>query len=118
VVFKSIFGKGEENDIEEDFLELEPAAHDGDRSLVTVRIEELEDFKDVEVVQKLVRNGNIVFLKIKSLRDKNLGELKRSVQKLQKGAMAMNGDIVGIDDNFLVICPQGARVFRGEAAAK
>ena len=24
----------------------------------------------------------------------------------------MNGDIVGVDDNFLVLCPQFARVFR------
>ena len=114
MVFKSIFGKGEDVDDEDQFVEVETTAT-GERPLVTVRIEELTDFKDVEVVQKIVRSGSIVFLKIKTLRDKNLGELKRSVQKLQKGSMAMNGDIVGVDDNFLVICPQGARVFRGDA---
>ena len=116
MVFKTIFGKDE--DFEgEDFVELNHE-HSEEKSMVTVRIEELEDFKDVDVVQKLVRNGNIVFLKIKGMRDKNLGELKRSVQKLQKSASAMNGDIVGVDDNFLVLCPQGARVFRGEIVAE
>ena len=117
MVFKSIFGKEEDDFERDDFIELDT---EGDKksSLITVRIEELDDFRDVDVVQKLVRNGNIVFLKIKSLRDKNIGELKRAVQKLQKGSMAMNGDIVGVDDNFLVLCPNGAKVYRGSAVEK
>ena len=113
MVFKAIFGKEDENVNRDDFVELE-TSETTKKPSVTVRIEELEDFKDVDAVQKLVRNGNIVFLRIKSLRDKNLGELKRAVQKLQKSSMAMNGDIVGVDDNFLVLCPQNARVYRGE----
>jgi SepF-like predicted cell division protein (DUF552 family) len=117
VVFKTIFGKDESLGREEDFVELDHSDTEK-RATTIVRIEELEDFKDVDVIQKLVRNGNIVFLKIKAMRDKNLGELKRSVQKLQKSAMAMDGDIVGVDDNFLVLCPQNARVFRGEVVAE
>ena len=96
---------------EENFMEVDQTSGES-RQKVNVRIEDLEDYRDVDVVQKLVREGNIVFLKIKTLREKNLGELKRAVQKLSKGSIAMGGDIVGIDDNFLVLCPTFARVFR------
>ncbi|NCN39033.1 MAG: cell division protein SepF [Candidatus Aenigmarchaeota archaeon] len=95
----------------ENFIELDQSSGDI-KQRINVRIEDLRDYRDIETVQRLVREGNIVFLKIKTLRDKNLGELKRAVQKLRKGSIAMNGDIVGVDDNFLVLCPQFARVFR------
>ena len=102
--------------LEDNFVEVDHSA--AERKLrINVRIEDLEDYRDVEVVQRLVREGNIVFLKIKTLREKNIGELKRAVQKLRKGSIAMGGDIVGVDDNFLVLCPQFARVFRQEAVS-
>lgn len=101
----------EERNLEEQFIELDHSSGDN-KQRIKVRIEDLEDYRDVEAVQRLVREGNIVFLKIKALREKNLGELKRAVQKLRKGSIAMGGDIVGVDDNFLVICPQFARVYR------
>jgi SepF-like predicted cell division protein (DUF552 family) len=107
-----IFKKEEElEEPRESFVELDQTSTDT-KQRVNVRIEDLEDYRDVEVIQRLVREGNIVFLKIKSLREKNIGELKRAVQKLRKGSIAMNGDIVGVDDNFLVLCPQFARVYR------
>jgi len=107
-LFKKDEATGE---MEDNFIEVDQI--DSDSKLrINVRIEDLEDYRDVETVQKLVRDGNIVFLKIKTLREKNIGELKRAVQKLRKGSIAMGGDIVGVDDNFLVLCPQFARVFR------
>ena len=107
-----LFKKEEEaEETGENFIEIDHTSTDS-KQKISVRIEDLEDYRDVETVQKLVRDGNIVFLKIKSLREKNLGELKRAVQKLRKGSIAMDGDIVGVDDNFLVLTPQFARVFR------
>jgi len=113
-----LFKKEEESkELGEDFIEFDHTAGET-KQRVNVRIEDLEDYRDVETVQRLVREGNIVFLKIKSLREKNLGELKRAVQKLRKSSIAMNGDIVGVDDNFLVLCPQFARVYRQEPEEK
>jgi len=107
-----LFKKDAENEKpEENFIELDQSNSEI-KQRVNVRIEDLEDYRDVETVQRIVREGNIVLLKIKSLREKNIGELKRAVQKLRKGSIAMNGDIVGVDDNFLILCPQFARVFR------
>jgi hypothetical protein len=113
MVFESIFKRDEPTEEGDEFIELETEGED--RRKVNIRIENLNDYKDVEEVQKLVREGNIVFLKIKKLRERDLGELKRSVERLRKTSMAMNGDIVGIDEDYLVLVPPFAKIYRGQA---
>jgi SepF-like predicted cell division protein (DUF552 family) len=94
----------------EEFVEIEQPIEEGK---VNVRIETLRDYIDTDRVQQLVREGNVVFLKIKELRNRDISELKRAVDKLKKTCTAMNGDIVGVDEDFLVITPNFARIFRG-----
>lgn len=95
-----------------DWVELDSAAFKEDFS-VKVRVETLKDFADTNRIQGLVREGSIVFLKIKGLRQRDLNELKRSVEKLKKTCTAMSGDIVGVDEDFLVLTPDYAKIFRG-----
>lgn len=97
----------------EEFVELDESALKAEGQ-INVRIEELKDFLDTDRIQKLVREGDVVFLKIKGLRDRDISELKRSVEKLKKTCVAMNGDIVGVDEDFLIITPQFARIYRGK----
>jgi SepF-like predicted cell division protein (DUF552 family) len=52
--------------------------------------------------------------KIKELRERDINELKRSVDKLRKTCSAMSGDIVGVDEDFLIITPSFAKIFRGK----
>ncbi len=80
---------------------------------IGVRIETLENYNDTDRIQQMVREGNVVFLRIKDLRAKDIAELKRSVDKLRKTCTAMNGDMVGVDEDFLVITPQYAQIYRG-----
>lgn len=102
----------EDDEEEENFIEI---GEEGlERKKTRIRIESLNDYRQVEDIQKLVREGNIVFLKIKGLREKDIGELKRSVERLKKTSRAMNGDIVGVDENYLVLTPNFARIHRGE----
>ena len=77
-----------------------------------IRIESLNDFADTENVIRQVREGAIIFLKIKGLRDKDMGELKRAVEKLKKGVSANNGDIAGVEQDWLIITPEFAVVER------
>ncbi len=111
MVFDKIFGKSSEEQ-GEDFVELN--ANPPEEGRVAVKIETLRDFLDADRVQQLVREGNIVFLRIRELREKNISELKRSVERLKKTVVAMNGDIVGVDEDFLVITPTFAKIFRGK----
>ncbi len=98
--FESIFGKDEPEDREE-FIEITTEGEERGRS--NIRIENLSDYRDVEGVQRLLREGNIVFLRIKKLKERDLGELKRSVERLRRTSVAMNGDIIGVDEDYLYI---------------
>lgn len=80
---------------------------------INVKVDTLQGFADTSRIQNLLREGNIVFLKIKGLRQNDISELKRSVEKLKKTATAMDGDIVGVDTDYLVLTPKHAQIHRG-----
>lgn len=101
-------------DSKEEFVEFEESAFAMERK-VNVRIENLKGFSDVDRIQQMVREGDVVFLRIKELRSKDITELKRVVERLKKTCAAMNGDIVGVDEDFLIVTPSFAKVFRGKA---
>lgn len=96
-----------------DFVEVNPLAEEG---RINVRVDSLKGFNDVERVQQMVREGNVVFLKIKELWSRDKNELKRSVERLKKTVSASNGDIVAVSDDFLVVTPSFARIYRGKVA--
>lgn len=95
---------------EESYVEVDETKTNADG--VNVKIDKLHDFSDVERVQNLVRDGNVVFLNIKDLRQKDINELKRTVDRLKKTIVANNGDIVGVDEDFLILTPSFAKVLR------
>ena len=101
-----------DEDVEE-FVELDESVLNEDNR-VGVRIETLKDFLDTERIQQMVRDGSVIFLRIKELRSRDVTELKRSVEKLKKTCVAMNGDIAGVDEDFLILTPKFARVYRGQ----
>ena len=67
----------------EEIVELD-TSHFSEQNKVSVRIESLESFSDTDKIQGMLRNGNVVFLKIKELREKDINELKRAVDRLRK----------------------------------
>jgi hypothetical protein len=98
---------------EEEFLEVQPEA---ETSHVSVKIDFLNSYADVDRIRDLVRDNNVVFLKIGELRKKDMAELKRAVEKLKKTCVAMEGDMVGVDEDFLIVTPKSVRIYRGKAA--
>jgi SepF-like predicted cell division protein (DUF552 family) len=52
------------------------------------------------------------------LRDKDLAELKRAIDKIKKTVEANEGDIAGFGENFLVVTPSFAKVWRAASAKK
>ena len=107
--------EGDYDDIEEkdEFLEvsvMDDVTHTGGK--LGIRIEHLTEFADTEKVLRALREGSVVFLKIKSLKEKDLGELKRAVERLKKTVMAQNGDIAGVESDWLILAPEHAVVHR------
>ncbi len=77
-----------------------------------IRVETLSEFSDTSVIQEYVRNGDIVWVRIKPLKEKDITELKRAVDRLRKTCVAINGDVAGIDEDYLVLTPPGVSIHR------
>ncbi len=100
----------EEDDV--DYIELESSDAQNDGKL-QIKIESLTEFADTERIQSALREGCIVWVKIKPLKEKDMAELKRSVDRLRKTCVAVNGDIAGIDEDFLILTPEKVTIHRG-----
>lgn len=110
---KSIIGEIEEEDMpKEEFVEVGMDGVTGGSGKVGITIDKIAEFGDTERVLRSIRNGSIVFLKIKDLKEKDLGELKRAVEKLKKTVLAQNGDILGVEQDWLILAPEMARLDR------
>lgn len=111
-----IFGRGKDSEAlqsGEEFVEVNVMDSEDKRlGRMGIRVEKMEDFADTERILRSIRKGNVVFLKIKSLREKDMGELKRAVEKLKKIVSANNGDIAGVEQDWLIITPEFAVVER------
>ena len=106
--------KYDELEQESGYVELE---NDGEvsKSKVLVRPFMLEDFDDVKPVLDSLREGyTIALVNIKPLKDKDLVELKRAINKLKKTADAIEGEIAGFGDDFLVVTPSFASIYRSK----
>jgi len=79
---------------------------------IGIRIESLSEFGDTEKTLRFVREGDIVMLRIKSLKEKDLSELKRAVDRLKRTILAQNGDLVGVEQDWLLLVPQHVTVHR------
>jgi len=79
---------------------------------IGISIEKLDDFADTDRILKSIREGSLVFLRIKTLKEKDLGELKRAVEKLKKTVLAQNGEIIGVEQDWLILAPEHARVLK------
>jgi SepF-like predicted cell division protein (DUF552 family) len=112
MVFEKIFGKGLKQMSGEEFIELDTQDVEMPSGKVPIKVDKLEDFMDTDRIQKLIRNGNIVLVKIKALRGKDISELKRAIEKLRKTCLAINGDIAGIDEDWVIMTPSFAHVAR------
>lgn len=95
----------------EEYVELD-FDEDKPKKQIMIHIEKLLDFADTDRVMRKVREGNILLVKIKDLRAKDMTELKRSVEKIRKTCTAIDGDVAGIGEEWLIITPDFARVHR------
>lgn len=102
----------EENEvIEEDFVELDAKTTDEQKKVV-VRAETLREFDDVETVQDRIRDNQIVWVNIKPLKQKDMSKLKRAVKRLKKTVRSVDGDIAGVDEDWVVVTPSYAEIER------
>ncbi|MBI2148161.1 cell division protein SepF [Candidatus Woesearchaeota archaeon] len=115
VLEKLFSGKQPSDEFTDDYVEI--SARPVDRSgkaKVVVRPFIVEDFADIKPALDALREGyTVALVNIKPLKDKDLVELKRAVSKLKKTCEAIEGDIAGFGEDWIVVTPSFAQIYRG-----
>ncbi|HII71749.1 TPA: cell division protein SepF [Candidatus Woesearchaeota archaeon] len=115
---KEKFSRSDDFDLpgesDEGYVEIPPeGVAQPERSKVTVRSFVLEEFGDVKPVLDCLREGyTISLVNIRPLKDKDLVELKRAINKLKKTCDAVEGDIAGFGDDWIAVTPSFAQIHR------
>ncbi|MCD6558188.1 MAG: cell division protein SepF [Candidatus Aenigmarchaeota archaeon] len=115
MVLDSIFGRFRKKEPidEEEYIELDvEGSRTSESGKILIVVDKLEDYADSDRIQRKMREGKIVLVKIKELKDKDIGELKRAISRIRKTCMAVNGDIAGVSDEWIIVTPEFARVHR------
>lgn len=100
-------------DVEEEYVELDSEPQVTHDTKVVVRPFNLEDFDDVKPILDTLREGSTVCLvNIKPLKDKDMIELKRAISKLKKTCDAIQGDIAGFGEDYIIVVPEFAEIYR------
>ena len=99
-----------------DYIEVEAAEKKAmvPGSNVVIKPFVLNDFTDIKPVLDSLREGaTIALINIRPLRDRDIVELKRAVNKLKKTCDALEGDIAGFGEEWIVATQNFAYVHRG-----
>lgn len=105
--------KEEFEDFGEDYVEINTEKEIGQKAKVVVKPFVIENFEDIKETLDALREGyTIALINIKPIKDKDIVELKRAVNKLKKTCDAIEGDIAGFGDDWIVVTPSFAHVYR------
>ncbi len=101
---------------ENSYVEVAPEKKE-EKSKVIVRPFVMEEFEDIKEVLDVLREGStIALVNIRPLKEKDLVELKRAISKLRKTCEAIDGDVAGFGEDYVVAVPYFARIFRNMPA--
>jgi len=97
---------------EKEYLELDTEGAESKANII-VRPFVIEDFSDIKEILDSLREGyTIALINIKPLKDKDLVDLKRAINKLKKTCDAIDGDIAGFGEDYIVVTPSFAQIYR------
>ena len=113
--FSRIKKRHDDDELEagDEYLELNTDGEGGGHPKVMIRFYTINDFSDIKPILDTLREGyTIAIVNFKPLKEKDLVELKRSINKLKKTTEAIDGDITGFGDDYIVVAPSFAQIHR------
>ena len=97
----------------DDYVQVSSESDRTSKAKVVVRPFIIEDFADIKPALDSLREGyTIALVNIKPLKERDIVELKRAVNKLKKTCDAIEGDIAGFGEDWIVITPSFAHIYR------
>ena len=109
----------EEDAVEQgdEYVELDTSKGSESGQKIIVKPFVLDDFTDIKPILDSLREGNTICLvNIRPLKEKDLIELKRAINKLKKTTDAIEGDIAGFSDDYIVITPGFAQIYHSKGS--
>lgn len=95
-----------------DYVELDTESSEA-QSKILIHPFNLEEFDDVKPILNALREGHtIALVNIKPLKEQDIVELKRAINKLKKTCDAISGEIAGFGEDYIVIAPPFATIHR------
>ncbi len=117
------FGKKKEEFVEdeaEDYLSINDnvssagGAAQGEK-LLNVRVFVLDDYEHIREILDIIRGEDTMcIIDIHLLRNKDPDELRRCVDKLKKTVEAVNGELVGFHENWVMAAPKSVNIHKGK----
>jgi len=97
----------------DEYIEIDTKRDIGKKSKIVVKPFVISDFVDVKPALDALREGyTIALINIKPIKDRDIVELKRVVNKLKKTCDAIEGDIAGFGEDWVVVTPGFAHIYR------
>jgi SepF-like predicted cell division protein (DUF552 family) len=101
--FKRMIGVDE--DISPDFIEIDLEEEKSD-SKVLIKTFALKAYEDINPILSSLREGyTVAVIDIKTLKSKDVVELKRAISKIKKTVEALEGKIAGFGDSTVIATP-------------
>ena len=96
-----------------DYVQVSSEADKTSKAKIVVRPFIIEDFADIKPALDSLREGyTIALVNIRPLKERDIVELKRAVNKLKKTCDAIEGDIAGFGEDWIVVTPAFAHIYR------
>lgn len=112
-------GKRKEEFIEdesEDYLSITEtdARSGGEDKPLEVRVFVLDDYDNIRDILDVIRGERTMCLiDIHLLRNKDPDELRRAIDKLKKTIEAVDGELVGFHENWVLAAPKNVHIHKG-----
>ncbi len=105
---------------ETDYVELNSSTKDSKfETKIMVKFFELHEFKDVKKIIRSIREGyTLALVNIRKLKEKDVSELKRAVEKIKKSARVSDGSIKGFGNDWLLVTPSFVEIAKKKKRKK
>jgi len=101
--FKKMMGRDDE--FSPDFIEIDLEQEKSD-SKILIKTFALKIYEDINPILNALREGyTIAVIDIKTLKSKDVIELKRAISKIKKTVEALDGKIAGFGENTVIATP-------------
>jgi SepF-like predicted cell division protein (DUF552 family) len=92
----------EEIPVEEEKIETKPK--------LQVRVENLTGIEDVERVARFAKSGDVLFLKLKDLQRRDLGQFQNTLQKIKRFSTQFGWNVAAVEEGYLIITPSNIKI--------